>query len=732
MSNEKPIINKKRNNIDIHFLSKEIDKSIDKYQKQKYNAYTLNDNIIQKMSIYEEDDSYDSFVYDTSISKDNLFLYKKNKKSIFFNTISSYNCFNSIKDRFNKNKQNFFLEDNISVDLNKEKLNLNFSSQEKKGEDYILLNEDNNKNENYLNLIKNINIFSSLHKKFRKKYKNKDINLNKNVNNNKRFNIKKSKFSRKNKKKYSNTKENDNYHIYDRKNTEMVIDLSNSMNKLIKIDYISNISSNIDKNIINKISNKGNFKLYDAYIISSDLEKNLTEKDKDVIFKDKKQMRKINISFDQNIKEEKLNINRPKISKHLIQNSSSNFYNINNDKIKTSINNYISKDNNRYSNSMNNSKKNLELNMNRIITKRVILEEEYMLSPQGDKKLLSVKRIEDNIKDWNNPFNNLYSNFKSEKNVNSNRPLNYRNSLNNSLFSSIFREKSKQKLYNRTVLKSIDEDSLIISDTNNHKNEYDEQKNSISNHMNIKITNKNLERANLKKEKKHEHNNKSDLNSKDINNKKDFLYNKICLLKDKNINKFNKSCLNSNSTKNQNSIMNHTNYFNTNISSMNYNYLEDKEKSRLDSKKTIYDKISFAKEQPFMISHKDQQEPNLIINNNQNCPNLVNIVFYNQEEKNNKNNIGKNKYFHINKLNLPQPRNSNLRKKSNYRFHEIKSISIDNCPPHKSSRNYLNNNESHKFSNKNNSYYELDNMNNKLNLYAYSSMDNLNKKNNYY
>ena len=109
MSNQKPIINKKRNNIDIHFLSKEIDKFTDKYQKQKYNAYTLNDNIIQKMSIYEEDDSYDSLVYDTSISKDNLFLYKKNKKSIFFNTISSYNCFNSIKDRFNKNKQNFFL-----------------------------------------------------------------------------------------------------------------------------------------------------------------------------------------------------------------------------------------------------------------------------------------------------------------------------------------------------------------------------------------------------------------------------------------------------------------------------------------------------------------------------------------------------------------------------------------------------------------------------------------------
>ena len=726
MSKEKNTTNKKGNKIDIDFLSKETTNFIDKYQKQNFNTYTLNDNI--KMSIYEEEDSYDSWVYDKSISKDNLFFNERNKHIIFYNTISSYKCFNSIKDRFNKKNKNVFFDDNNLIELKKNK---NFSFGERK--DDILLNEDiNNKKENCENLRENINIFSSLHKKFKYLDKNKDIDLIKSDDNNKNINIKKSKFSRKKEKKESNNNEKDKHLIQDRKTTEIVVDSSQSNNKILKIDNISNTNSKIDKNIINKISNKVNFKLCDAYIISSDFEQNLTEKDKEVIFKDKKPMRKINVSFAQNILEEKLNINKPKINSHSIANSISVFNNKNNNNIKTSINNYKEGDNNKYSNSINNSKKKVEFNMNKIITKRVILEEEYMVSPKGEKKLLSVKRLEENNNDFNNPFKIIQKDFKSEKIINKNKPLNNRNSLNNSLFSSIFREKSKQKLYNRTILKSIDEDSLILSDISSRENngKSENGKSSISNHKNIKISNQILKKANLGKEKSHEQNNKSELNSKDLNLKKDLFYNKLCLIKDKNINNFNKICYNNNSTKNKDSNINHTNYVNNNISSINY--IEDKEKYNLDSNKSIYDKISFTNEQPFMIYHKEQPKPNLIINNNQNCPNLVNIVFYNQEEKNNKNNknnMGKNKYFHINNLNIRKSKNSNLLKRSNYRFHEIKSISTGNYPGSKSSRNYLNN-ESHKFLNKNNinSYYELEKNNNKINVYAYSSMDNLNKK----
>ena len=241
MSKEKNIINKIGNNIDISFSSKEITNFTNKYKKQIYNIYTLNDNIFQKMSIYEEEDSYDSWVYDTQICKDNFFFNEKNKNNIFYNTISSSNRFNSIKVRNNENKKTFFLGDNVFIDLNNKKSNINFSIEEKK--DNLLLNEDKNKNENYDNLIKNINTFSSLHKNMKYLHKNKDIDLNKNNNNNidKKFCIKKSKFSKKSKKKESDNKENDKYHIHDRKTTDLVIDLSNSKNKILKIDCISNI-----------------------------------------------------------------------------------------------------------------------------------------------------------------------------------------------------------------------------------------------------------------------------------------------------------------------------------------------------------------------------------------------------------------------------------------------------------------------------------------------------------
>ena len=93
----------------------------------------------------------------------------------------------------------------------------------------------------------------------------------------------------------------------------------------------------------------------------------------------------------------------------------------------------------------------------------------------------------------------------------------------------------------------------------------------------------------------------------------------------------------------------------------------------------------FSKEQSFMIFQNVKRNKSLVINNNQNMPNLVNIVFLNQEKKPK---IVNKKVKRFSKNNIPQPQrnSSNLatNPSHNHQFHEIKSISSRN-----STTNYL-------------------------------------------
>ena len=164
------------------------------------------------------------------------------------------------------------------------------------------------------------------------------------------------------------------------------------------------------------------------------------------------------------------------------------------------------------------------------------------------------------------------------------------------------------------------------------------------------------------------------------------------------------------------------------------NYIQDKQKYKLDQNKSIYERISFSKEQPFTIYHSEKPNNNFVINNNQNCPNMVNIVFVNNKEKNKMNISNRSKYLNKNKNDIPQPQSKRPKlscrlKRSNYRFHEIKSMSIGNFSNLKSTRNY-HRSESNNIMNINydNSSYELNNINDKLNIY--SSVDVLNNDKN--
>ena len=765
---EKENINNIIKDININISSEENSKSRNRLQNEKANINSIINNEPGNISIFEEEDGYNSFVYNKSLSKDLIFFNEQN------NIINySSKSLDLISHKLIKNNKNLREDINTFNNLVKMKSNLNFSF-ESKIEDNILLkttfNTINNKENNY-NFIKNINIFKSLHKKILKNeniINNKQTNIN---NNNYNKNNIKSKFLKKSKKKNNFKKiEKNIIHTHNRNSSEIYIDLHNSKNKVIKFENILEKRNN--NNDLNKtIPNKINFKMYDAYIMSSDFDNYLTDKEKEDFFKDNnivnKSMRKINISINEdkniineNIVNENIKINKPKLKNNSINYICTDNMNSNNTKIKNIINNYKNKGKRKKiilnSNYINKLKNKGCLDKNKIITKRIILEEKYMISPQGDKKLVSIKRYEkdkyNNENDINNENINNYDNshliqkyYKKIKNsniINNNKnkpPITYRHSMNNSLFSSIFKENSRQTEHNRIYLKSIDEDSQIISHISYYKNNNINNNNSHYNNINVEfpsniicknpqIKNRNIRNINninnkISKEKGHSQNINSELTNREINLKKKLFYNKICLMKDNNINKFNRS--NNNKTENSiNNISFHTNFLNSNRTSMNY--LQEKEKYKIEPNKSIYERISFTKKQPFMLYHNENPNQNLVINNNKNCPNLVNIVFVNNEEKN------KSKYFNKNKRDIPQPRQHKMScrlKRSNFRFHEIKSMSIGNFSNIRSTRNY-NRSGSNKLMNinYNNSNYDLQN-NDNFNIY--SSMDALNNNDNY-
>ena len=721
---EKQIITKnKRKPLKIEIPNKEITfcetKKLNKY---KFN-YKSRGKFFNKSNLKNNlEDDYESYIYDESICKDQIFFenkYLQRKESMIRSTSNILNY-----------KKNFFDKSDFIVDyfdknykINS-KLNLSFENKNQNlilDNDKTLLNKD--KSENYQNLMKIINLFAFVNKKIQNKHSsnNNESNILNDFSNNIKTNFTKktSKFSRK--KSGNNISITDNINnimpIHNRNITELYIDLEKGIpiNKIIKLEKHNN--SNNSKRIINKENinsnniKRENFKIYNSYILNS-LLNNTFEQEKEIIIKGRrmnKSMRKININLNKSAIENNILVNKSK-AKNLSLNYSNPKRIKSEKKIKRIINSYMNKEKDGYSQIIYQSNKNEDIGEHKIIKKRVILEEEYMINSEGDQRLLSIRRLD------NGNNNEQKNNYKCSQNYNiKDKTMNNENSknkdckLNNSFLTSIFKDNPRKSVYNNRIgIKSTDEDSQISYIFNNHnstKRNIKKSKNIITNpslinnHSN-KLSSKAIKKIDNKIPMRTEKQNKEqkinkDSGNKELNLKKKLFFNRIY------INKFNKN--------NNNSKMNfHPNYINSNRSSMNY--LDDKDKSKYGNKNGIYNKISFPKKQPFMIYHNEEKNQNFYINNNQNCANMVNIVFLNN---------GKNK---TNK-GSERPKPVCGLKRSNMNFNDIKSISID-----KNDNSLIKSTRNHHKKVMNAASCDINAENKKNSFNIYSSMDNANDK----
>ena len=682
------ISRKKRRSLQIEIPNKEITFcDTKKFSKYKMNNI-INQNHLKKANIKNNlEDDYDSCVYNEQICKDKIFFgnkYFEKKHSIIK---SSSEIFNFNKKLFAKSRLvSDFFEKNIKVNS---MLNLSYDN---KNQSIILDYEKSltkDKSENYKNLKKIINLFSFVNKKRQNK-----IQKNQNENNfqNSFTNITKNNLT-KNTSKFSRKKENKNISItenitkihplHNRYITELYIDLKKGIqkNKIIKLNKYNNISDlikKVDRNDGNP--RKINFKKNDDYVVSSEYS-NIFENERKNITKGSylnKSMRKINLNLNDSGFDKNNRFNRSKIKNHSI--NYSNPKKIKNEKrVKTIINDYMNMEKGGNSNIISKGKKKEIIGKQKIIKKRVILEEEYIINSEGDQKLLSVRRLEDeNNNEKDNISQSINKNFIKEK-INNENPMNKKYKLNNSFFSSIFKDNSRMTVSNNRIgINSIDDDNQINYIFNNNKfpkTNIKKPKYINTNPPLIKKQNNKIKKGGTKlpiktdlngkqKQTKEQKSNKES-NNKEHNINKKLFYNRIY------INKFNKS--------NNNSKMNlHPHHVKSDRISINN--IENKDKSKLENSKSIYDKISFSKKQPFMIYHNEEKSQNFYINNNQNCSNMVNIVFLNNE---------KNKNY----KEKERPKPICGLKRNEFKFHEIKSISIDNNNSGiKSTRNLYNKN----------------------------------------
>ena len=262
--------------------------------------------------------------------------------------------------------------------------------------------------------------------------------------------------------------------IHNRNITELYIDLEKGIpqNEKIKLEKYNNSKKLINKGSING-NNKGeSYKIYDSYILNS-LLNDTFEQEKEIILKGRRMyrsMRKININLNKSVIE-KGNI---LFNKSKIKNFSLNYSNpkrIKSEKnIKRIINSYTNKEKDGDSQIIYKSNKNEDIGEHKIIKKRVILEEEYMINSEGDQRLLSIRRLENqnNNEEKNNYKYSQNYNIK-EKTMNNENSINKDFKLNNSFFTSIFKDNPRKTAYNnRFGIKSIDEDSQISYIFNNH------------------------------------------------------------------------------------------------------------------------------------------------------------------------------------------------------------------------------------------------------------------------
>ena len=294
-------------------------------------SYISNDNIqINPISKYNEDD-YCSFIYNKPISK--MFFQEKLDDDILFKN-KSLSCPNSLNNKNLLKNDIYYNSENIVDKSNKIIDNCNYPFEEKIRNN-ILLEGKNTILKNGKNFDKNItkilNIFNSMHKILYKKFKSKNFDNFKNKNNRLDNNIKPKNL---NKKKYSkklikhlNKYESGLIQIHNRNATEFFIDLNHSKNKIIKLDEIKTILEKRNNcNDLNEINNtlpkNVNYKVYDAYIMNSNIDNNMTEREKEIVFKENKilnkSMKKIDTNINKSIIDDNLNINKLKIQNYSI------------------------------------------------------------------------------------------------------------------------------------------------------------------------------------------------------------------------------------------------------------------------------------------------------------------------------------------------------------------------------------------------------------------------------
>ena len=749
--------------------SKNKKKFLENNGKQK-NLF-LKDKEIQENSIKEEDE-YNSDIYNNSISKEENFLddlnNKDNYKTIQVNNIISRE----------ENKNNVEFNNNKTFNLNNNNNNQNFCSTSIEFKNNLNLNTndendktfDKIKNTNTNFLMNNINIFKMVHKdrnntKLFNQLLLKDNNKEKNIielnnkNNNKNKYIISNKFS----KKYRNNK-NKEIDIspvikhskavtqpfngpYLRKNKVSQINANKNVNKKISSDVLKIIhdgkkedinSKNISeikaltKNIFNRYS-QIDTNIYDQKIYTTD-----DKFDKDESINEKKKMRIITSSlYDFKNKDFMLKNNNGRTN----QNKNSyifnlKYYNLHDNKQKNNvktksksnsmINEYTSFDENNIKNINNFNIENNAVSLkeilpkNRIIKKRVIFEEEYIIDSNGNQKFLCVKRIVD---DNNNKNANL-KNYSTKENH-----LNKRALTSSDLTISSKRPNEKIKPNLNQINNSRKINNVNYNKQNNEKGKLEAKTIFCSPQMsyeNIFSFNNNLAKSysNISENKIDKiEKTKSIINNVNKLTEKDLTNSRSCIFKFTENNKFHKIDNNNINKNNKSKIIK--------ISNQNIN-------KENEGKKIVFSKyINMNYEKPIIAKKKFRKKydgDNIITVNNSRNYNINNYININNNDFNNKekyilnnsnnNNNSKNniKYvynttiFENNKIYLPMNIFSN--NSENYKYHEIKSVSKGKT------NNQINNaNKSH------NNHFYFESFNKKRKMYPSISMDNIKKEN---
>ena len=707
------IIKNKRKPLQIEIPNKIITSYVSNKLGINKNDKKINTNLYsQTNKIKVAEDDYDSVVYNDLISKDKLFFGYKNNGKKKSGSKSTYNMFNYNIKLLN---QEDYFEKNIKINS---KLNMSFENKNKisflENENELIMRDNS---ENNKNLMKIINLFAFVNKKLHTKFNQSKNVINKSTASNlfednliTILTKRPSKFSRKNKKNdFPTLNINHKLNI-----TELFIDLEKGIpkNKSKRLEKLNNSIKITNKgNMKNSNLKRINFKMNDTYnnyyyddILFPKRKTSLKES------RMNKSMKKININLNESSIDKILNLNKWKNKNYSI--NYSNPKRIKSKYImKKIINDYMNRENERISNMLHRESKRKERGSHKIIKKRVVLEEEYIVNSEGDQRLLSVRRLDNENNETNNQ--KYMKKIVNKENINSSENSMKKNyKLNNSFLSSIFKESSGRMKYTKRLdgINSLDDEnriSYLYSNSKNTKRNIKNPKNIIksipsliqnkNNKSSSKILKKQENKIPIKTDLKEHKNKKRKINTKSTNKdkklKKKLFFNRLY------VNKFNKS--------NNNSKINfYPNYINSNRTN---NYLEDKGKLNQEKNISIYNKISFSKKQPFMIYHNEEKNQNFYINNNsQNCANMVNIVFLNNE---------KNKT--IKESEMPKAVCGLKRNK----IKEIKSISMDinNNSFIKSTRNQYNKQVTKVAS--------CDDISNKKNSFSiYSSMDNINDK----